>query len=50
MPKKKSKSKSDAPRKDQGAERLRKAKQEQVDELAGLMRQLDPSIKAPRVK
>jgi hypothetical protein len=50
MPKKKSKSKSDAPRKDSGAARLRKAKQEQVDELHGLLKQLDPSLKRPKVK
>ena len=36
--------------KETAAERVRKGKQEQVDEIADLMRQLNPDIQAPRVK
>jgi hypothetical protein len=46
----KSKVKSSVSRKDATVERMRKGRQEQVDEIAGLMRQLDPTIKTPKVK
>ncbi len=32
------------------ADKVRKGRQEQVDELGELMRKLDPSIKTPRVE
>jgi hypothetical protein len=42
--------KASSPKKDPVAERIRKGKQEQVDEIAGLMRQLDPTIQTPKVR
>ena len=46
----KSKVKANVTQKDATLERMRRGRQEQVDEIAGLMRKLDPTIKTPKVK
>lgn len=46
----KTKIKKSVTKKDPTLERMRKGRQEQVDEIAGLMRKLDPTIKTPKVK
>ena len=54
MAKKRSRSKSKELEKktpaNPAAERMRRGRQEQVDEIHGILRQLDPSLKRPKVK